>query len=385
MWTNRRSRRCAIKPAQEEINERGGPVDEDFAELSRTTESLLRDNSAFPEGQSQISVTTMSLLHPPNAEWRKVSGQSVIRNEDFSPIMITRRNGDDGKVSYAPSELPVNELRQKLEKLRRNQMILEDGSVFMDTEPNIVDNTEDYEKLGGFINFRRGGRSADGSFRHRLLSSAMATDTSEMLPEESLQASTPKQFPTVRIDQFELGDSRSGSASPPMPLPPHPSPEKRRPPTQDSPSSPLKLFGPYDTFTNQTLLRRISQFEEDMTNSSRSRHSIVSNEPSKSGVNEAFVASPQKTRRAAGHSQQSVRSASHFGAGELDGYEFNDEISYNSNEDSAFGNEKEVEDVTRASKIFPLVKLGAAQDSSPPDVEQLVVSRRGHQSSSSIS
>ena len=278
---------------------------------------------------------------------RKTSGQSCVHNEDFSPILIQKHSDEDGVVDFAPVEVTAGELQKRLERLRVNQMLL-DSKRDQDAGPvqqperieGTIDNTADFARNGGFVNFRRGGRSAEGSFRYRGLSPSLGGDTSEMLPEESLQASTPKQFPTVRT---ELSDGRLEMRSPVLPRAPFPSPEKPQAIGKaflHPGGSPLKLFGPYDTFTNQTLLRRISQFEEGTSGSTSL--DPISGEASPSHANQAFVepSSPRKPERLE-HADDSSRSVSHFGAGDLEGYEFRGDISVSPSEESCFVGDKE--------------------------------------------
>ncbi|KAF4930437.1 Septation initiation network scaffold protein cdc11 [Colletotrichum viniferum] len=283
--------------------------------------------------------TSVTGLAPPNDASRKTSGHSVIRNEDFSPIVLTlmRPKGEEADAEpFAPTELPIDQLQNRLEKLRIDQMLLDSqGELQFDAdetqdepENDKVDTTEDYARKGGFLNLQRGGRSGDGSFRYRGLSPGMRVDTSEMFPEESLQASTPKQFPSVRTYSPGQGTMRYGSQSPPPPRAPHPSPDKRATAGTNS-TSPLKLFGPYDTFTNQTLLRRISQFEDQMSGSSRQSlsgaysgdASRLTEKPRPHTAPVGYLSVPAQQTAA------SSRSVSQFGAGDLEGYQFDQEIS----------------------------------------------------------
>jgi Leucine-rich repeat (LRR) protein len=296
---------------------------------------MLGDSSeaALPQpGQQHLQVVE-------EGDMRKVSGQTVL-NEDFSPILLTRRNAENGPPTFTPLEVPPTELRKRLEKLRRNQMVLmaesDDG---LDASGKVVENSDELQTFGGFINLRRGGRSADDSFRHRLLSSGL--DTSGLNLEESLQASTPKQFPTVRMQMFE-GLGKSQLLTPQYPRAPRPSPEKRGGGTsQGSNGSPLKLFQPYDTFTNQTLLRRLSQFEgnmEEVSPSVRRQHSELEGQDDDSAIDaegeymdETAVGQqrPQENRP-----RRSSVSISQFGAGQLDGYEFQDDMTFDSHHDT---------------------------------------------------
>ncbi|KAI0503160.1 hypothetical protein F5B22DRAFT_630383 [Xylaria bambusicola] len=292
---------------------------------------------------SAISFRRRQLLD----ESRKISGQSDTRNEDFSPILIARHSSEGGRVSFSPMELPAQQLRKKLENLRRNQMILDpepdmDSGQVADVSSGagIIENTEDFARNGGFLNLQRGERSIDGSFRRRPLSPPINMDTSDMLPESSLQASTPKQFPTVRTERFASAGYNQNLASPPSPsLPraPHPSPEKRPQPTSVKTSSPLKLFGPYDTFTNQTLLRRISQFEDQQSNHNSMSYAAdettgslppldTESKPQNKVSSSSNPAQKNATRVASNH-QDVFDTVNRFGAGELDQYEFEGDIS----------------------------------------------------------
>ncbi|OLN86694.1 Septation initiation network scaffold protein cdc11 [Colletotrichum chlorophyti] len=299
--------------------------------------SFHRDSAA----QEPSVVTSVSGLAPPYDASRKTSGHSVIRNEDFSPIVLTlmRQKAEEERQDLPFIKLPVDQLQERLEKLRIDQMLLDShGELRFDADETIegdesenIETTEDYARRGGFLNIHRGGRSGDGSFRYRGLSPGMGADTSEMLPEESLQASTPKQFPSLRTYSPTYGSMRFGSRSPPPPRAPHPSPEKSGTAGTNS-TSPLKLFGPYDTFTNQTLLRRISQFEEQMSGSSR--QSLEAVQPH--GKQRPHTAPGNYLSVPVQETATSSRSVSQFGEGDLEGYQFNQEISFRHDEESQF-------------------------------------------------
>ncbi|KAK4174737.1 hypothetical protein QBC36DRAFT_242653 [Triangularia setosa] len=270
------------------------------------------ENSMLPDSCTQQVTTTAQTdlsKHSSVLDSRKVSGRSDVRHEDFSPILLERRQASNGKTTFGPAELPPDELRKRLEKLRQNQRFLTGGTDEEDEADkeseangksrNGTVSTREFERQGGYINFQRGGRSTEGSFRHHQLSSGH--DTSEFCPEESLQASTPKQFPTVRVEPWDES-AETPVDSPQMPPAPNPSPQKaqRLLPVPPSTASPLKLFQPYDTFTNQTLLRRLSQFQAEPASD-----------------NSFAIAQDADQSR-----------VSRFGEGELDGYEFQDEFSY---------------------------------------------------------
>ncbi|KAJ6783704.1 hypothetical protein PWT90_08524 [Aphanocladium album] len=282
-----------------------------------------------------------------------VSGQTDIHNEDFSPIIIGRQDEEDGEVKFGAMDIPIGELQSKLARVQQNQEISaeDDQPYFRATLERDSELAIDrFARNAGQINLRRGGRSGDGSFYSRALSPDLGVDTSEMLPEESLQASTPKEFPTIRTEMPSRGASMR---SPSLPRAPFPSPDKR---SLHPSGSPLKLFGPYDTFTNQTLLRRISQFEDvDSGNSSGSAQ-----------ADESKVDSIDQSRR----------SVSYFGGGQLDDYEFTADMS--EAHDIFDGTDKE-----NVSPEAHMIPMGSGRHMSFGNVSKLMVARRRERSGAS--
>ncbi|KAG8414043.1 Leucine-rich repeat protein [Metarhizium acridum] len=342
---------------------------------SRQSSQPRGDHTPERQTEHEISHDESCLTAPPEKEAasRKPSGQSDTRNEDFSPILIGKHSSTNGNVNFAPIEVPVDQLWQKLERLRVNQLLLDsqaDHQAGVDASPRStakLETTDDYIQNGGFINVQRGGRSGDGSFYNRGLSSELAADTSQMLPEESLQASTPKEFPSVRTLGTNPYPTFQVTQSPSMPRAPFPSPDKKqlvvpqetRPPA----TSPLKLFGPYDTFTNQTLLRRISQFEE--TSGSPSQRSATSDITDHHPGDESAPSAPIPQRR----------NISKFGGGDLDGFEFQGDISDEIYEDSDVVGKENVTPNEPSLPSYPLRGI-RAQDSSPDGYSGLVIERK---------
>ncbi|KAI1803839.1 hypothetical protein F4811DRAFT_523249 [Daldinia bambusicola] len=333
---------------------------------------------------------------------RQVSGQSVMRNEDLSPILLSRHDSGDGQVNFAPVELPAEQLRKRLDNLRRNQMLLdfeldghsEQGPTHAGDDTQKIDTTEDFIKNGGFLNVQRGGRSTDGSFRQRPLSPPLNLDTSEMLPETSLQASTPKQFPTVRIERVASEERRGESKfalSPGLPPAPYPSPERQSQQSSGQNGSPLKLFGPYDTFTNQTLLRRISQFEDQMIEPISRTMASGSNtpptqEPSSKFSGSKGVATGSGSKGAPQESFDFPENLdiSYFGAGELDGYEFNEDITQNSMDYSQLTNKENMAPADDSLPPSQFLKFQFPQDLSLGGRSLAVQRRRNKLFSSSF-
>ncbi|KAK3683918.1 hypothetical protein B0T22DRAFT_384657 [Podospora appendiculata] len=374
---------------------------DESADITRDSDLSLQPVDGDAQQETTAEQTGLSATNRggPETESRKVSGQSVVRNEDFSPILLEKRQASDGKTAYAPADLPLppDELRDRLEKLRLNQKLLAadldssavDEPVEVEAEAEAAeaeaedklpkpDATAEYEELGGFVNFRRGGRSRDGSFRHHMLSSAL-NDTSELHPEESLQASTPKQFPTFRMEHWaETEEFQFPTESLDLPRVPAPSPAKRDARAKaSSGGSPLKLFQPYDTFTNQTLLRRISQFQEEPTGQPPS---MAHSREEESGP--GFGSSRANLR----DMRQSSIPLNQFGLGELDGYEFSDEFSFQDNGLSRLDADKENWGPDESSIQLPRAPIFEVRhDSSPPDAFEMQVRRSRQKSINSAS
>ncbi|TLD10027.1 hypothetical protein PgNI_05534 [Pyricularia grisea] len=363
-------------------------LDQSAAEADQERESrahVMSNISGIQESSNLLSADSFSQVASTQAQaearkFSKASTGSVLRNETFSPILLHKHNGEDGKPNYAPMDLPPSELRKRLDQLRMNQVIVTDprnmGYAETATQGQSaisIENTDDYEQAGGFINFRRGGRSADGSFRHRALSPELVgSNTSEMFPEESLQASTPKQFP----GSVRTGYSTYRNVTPPPLKVPHPSPEKEAAPrARGSSGSPLKLFGPYDTFTNQTLMRRISQFEDQMTDRSRSSGSA-----SVQAGFEDTSRSPNFSKPGPARGQEKSQnrdSSAFFGEGDLDGYEFQEKFEYQGTRVATFGGRVKLgQDINANDSSKLSAQFGLSHDSSPPAMEDLVINRQ---------
>ncbi|CAG7564230.1 unnamed protein product [Fusarium equiseti] len=348
-----------------------------------------------PRDQIYRDESCLSAPSDANDTSRKVSGQSVVRNEDFSPILIGRQSDKEGNMDFAPIELPADKLKNKLEALRINQMLLDPNvdprTGFDSHSPGPSDNVEDTEEYGtrgGFLNTQRGGRSGDGSFRFRDLSPGLNVDTSGMLAEESLQASTPKQYPSVRTDATNPYQSDYFNLSPALPRAPFPSPDKKQISSgRSAPSagSPLKLFGPYDTFTNQTLLRRLSQFEEGLSGTP-SRQSLGSPGPHSqfdSTVHERSEVMSSPSLPTLAPNPGPGKFFSRFGLGDLEGYEFSEEISYATQGDAAYSDKENDAPQSSAPQSPEPVLQSPERPSSPAEHPELQIGRRRNKSTSS--
>jgi Leucine-rich repeat (LRR) protein len=317
---------------------------------------------------------------------RVISGQSDTRNEELSLIYIARRNTVDGKIDYAALDLSAAELQERLENLQsesNHQFGADDVNDTSQALPgDTTMGTEDFAHNGRFVNLRRGGNSHEGSFQRRMLSpsSLPAIDESAMLPEESMQASTPKQLPKIRKTRAsnEYRDARSPQDSPSVPRTPHPSPSKTDDKgTKSSSGSPLKLFGTYDTFTNQTLLRRLRSFEGNFDGKGEGEGISTSGQDmTRPELNDAFVAqsSPEKaSQRSETHGRKS-RKVNSFGDGDLDSFQFSEEISYDSHR--SMGNDDKENVSLPVLDPSKQTKFKFALEPSPSLEEQRLTERR---------
>ncbi|KAL3421424.1 wd repeat domain-containing protein [Phlyctema vagabunda] len=291
------------------------------------------------------------------AATRLVSGQSIIRNEVFSPIYISKHNTSDGKIDYSPLDETAEEPKKqaadgKIDDKESPVPVEDEASELLPDEA--ITETDRFAHDGRFVTVQRGSLSHDRSFQKRILTpnSLPPIDESAMLPEESIQASTPKQLPTIKksraSDEYERHHSSDISPTTAEAAPKKDEPQISRPGS----GSPLKLFGAYDTFTNERLLRRLSQFEELSENNNEDeaqqapREGSTRQEKTESSVPPSPSKTPQRGRT------DVSRKISSFGAGDLDSYQFSEDVTYDPNQtnseeyEGSFGEEEDKENVS---------------------------------------
>lgn len=302
-------------------------VEEDFSEFStndlsqssnfRPQKSILDSYKAgamsfsrkLPDSSGLLSVDEKGSAGPS----RHVSGQSVTRNEELSPIYIAKTSTSSGTIDYAPSTASISTQHKKHHEQPQRVSKIQFGGTL---GPAPFD-----EK---FVNMRRGGCSPEDSFLDRPLSSPSkihaAVEGSHRVQDSSMHTSTPERLVgPKRIRPSHDFQSPSISTELSLQHAQAPSPSKLR--------SPLKLFGDYDTFTNQKLLRRLSQFENHNDEESSlileagvvtdSKDSTTSNVRRTEHVSPSESAMPPKRR-----------DISKFGHGDLDQYRFIEAASY---------------------------------------------------------
>lgn len=310
---------------------------------------------------------------------RTVSGQLELENESFSPVFISKHNTVDGRIGYAALDFSNQGVVEQFKKLgihheEKDRSSVSDarqaenmeGSSYArlqeDTLPeDLPVGTPDVVDVGRFVTTKRGGYSADGSFQRRPLS---PSPRSQLLSDSHVQQSnvnSDNQHPDVNSDpeSGHIGVPPQ-APSPPLPAPITPSrhtnsrltnPERTR-----SSGSPLKLFGDHDTFTSNRLHRRLSQLEDNPQHThSLEARTLENGSPRKPGKENRLTSveevSIQKTHAVeieimsnpkAFRSNDSRRET--FGQGQLDEYQFPDELSLLSSTSSSanedFGSEQ---------------------------------------------
>lgn len=336
----------SLEPVDEEYDDRSDEMDEQEEYDSyasnpfdlRDTEELEDDRQPIA-GRAHSDDGTNGQTQGGVIQDRTVSGQTELEQEDFSPVFISKHTTVNGQVNYAAldshlvkqfNSMNVNLRHPSQEDPQSDQTdsdddgrtveqsALTDGlqSDSMPAGPdlslseNLPTGTPPAASLGRHVELKRGGYSTYGSFKQRPLSPSPSKAEDSVIPGESeLLSPMPSQ----------------GRPLPAVPMPSHaPStplrPTTSNPPKSRSSGSPLKLFGPHDTYTNNRLLRRLSQLDPE-------------GNPVKDGQEDSSQAQPSMAMEGTRIVSQASISDS-FGSGDLDSHAFNAEITITSASDS---------------------------------------------------
>lgn len=307
---------------------------------------------------------------------RTVSGQDDSRNEKFSPVFVSKHNTVDGRIDYAALDLSYRHLKQEIGRLglqenfrpstrssdhdvqyghsdSREDSVSPERQSHDWTSQSLPDDlstsTEVFASRGGFINMRRGGYSNDGSFLKRNLSpsSNPCFDNSDLSamhrlgsgPSESLLPTSPVPIPGRAIVR---SDPKSGLRVPAILQ--SPATSRRRealsPQRLESSGSPLKLFGEYDTFTNNRLLRRMDQFQASSSSLVPEGGSCESSIVRPKGD---FTSVEPDTFNSATRPPKQAGKMNSFGEGQFHGYEFKEELSVTSSQSISRDDERRSE------------------------------------------
>lgn len=285
-------------------------------------------------------------IRAPSERSRVTSGQMEDYDEGLSPFFVSRQQTIDGKIDYAAvvDREQIYHQMQDLARQRKTRLTslssvqrvnCTDGSspptVMSQRFPSsdltshslpedLSTGTESFMVNGGFVNSRRGGRSQEGSFMRKPLSPS--TPPPAQLERPSI-ANTARRKSTGSVPESLSTDAQKAT-SPSTPMSKHahdPSSEER----PRSSGSPLKLFGLYDTYTNEHLVRRMSRFEETMPESLRNEHDLK-NDPDGLNVDDSENATRASVafhnHRPEENGERNNSRLSSFGEGELNHFLF---------------------------------------------------------------
>jgi protein NUD1 len=312
-------------PEMEVVAEEDEDIDHDThgekcsSSRARSLRGVVRDRVLSLEYQSMedspTGSRTGSIQRDPRA--RTSSGLEEIHNEALSPITTSMQNSIREEAIRRLTEVPASALHLKLEDIaeRPSSRSSDDGVLYghdvsrgedlgemtsLSLPEDLSMGTQDFGTRGGFINSRRGGRSNDGSFQKKALSSSVPPSLEQSAVDSHnmpFRSSPPPYNPRARPSEERSTEAKPSPTTP------------RRQPGSDSTDrprssgSPLKLFGNYDTFTNDKLLRRLSQFEREEAEGTNGNDETSNT-----------------------HDDQEDMRISHFGKGDLDRFTFNESI-----------------------------------------------------------
>ncbi|MCJ1433437.1 hypothetical protein MMC27_002797 [Xylographa pallens] len=287
----------------------------------------------------QKSLANAQLTKPlVSARSRVESGESVSRNEEISLVQVA-----NGRINYAASSRtdnrqPANSVEQKLggnysrgssdsdhSRLGRSTgsaktQLREDDPCSDLTTHSLPEglsmDTEAFISKGGFVNVLRGGCPIDDSFQRRPLSpsSFQPSDIlSSISNAESLKITQHGAPSHLSSHCSSLESVRAPATSTMLPATPTKNQSYDNEPPKSS-GSPLKLFDAYDTYTNDRLIRRMSQFAEAIPDGPTDN--LLGNDQQGSPLSHKLHHRKKPT------TLNEERKATSFGSGDFDEYDF---------------------------------------------------------------
>lgn len=337
---------------EEAVEDQASTRDEDGSFRSNPFDLHHSDESRM-EGQDDPNIDNSSSAHALEEPGdgianRTISGRTELEQEDFSPVFISKHTTVNGNVDYAALDSHLVkqfhsmkvDLRHPSQQQPSTQLhdesALPEMSAFSDgphseitpVQPdlslseNLPTGTPPVASLGRHVELQRGGYSRNGSFKQRPLS------PSPSKVETSVQQPSQLSSPLSRV-AYHLPAAPTPPVARDMPL----QDRSLDPAAARSAGSPLKLFGPHDTFTNNQLLRRMSQLNsEDQPDDEHNQRS----------GRDTLLQSDRHVRTESIHNS--------FGSGKLDDHVFDTEISVTSASDSS-EHQSEGSDRTPGSEI----------------------------------
>ncbi|CEL09472.1 hypothetical protein ASPCAL12607 [Aspergillus calidoustus] len=296
-----------------------------------------------------------------DAQMRSASGLEDLRNEDITPITFSQTNTVDGNGTAEIIKSALKQVTSKLERLhlapddrpdsRASDSVLfgQTGGIASDGEPeddlvDVTSNSLPQDLSMGTLDYR--GRSAFASLQGE----------EPFLDERSFHKDrfSPTAFPAHRLSPFARPSLRIRSSPPfytktnartdpptlPRPSSAHVGTSDSKAEAMLSSGSPLKLFSTHDTFTNNRLLRRMSQFEETLGDESEEDGPVSPSEEARRKGENRSLSNPKSDHRGERFARRQGRPRTdesrtphinRFGEGQLDNFDFSDASPYDGN------------------------------------------------------
>jgi hypothetical protein len=338
-------------PALQQKNNAHSPVEN--ATAGGTPVQAQEEQTSAQEDDLAQEYEDSSVIHAPRASTqdapRTVSGQIEFENESFSPVYLTT-NLQIGKPANPTPNFRGSELANRLRQIgspphSQYQSIAEESSLGHTREDSsfarlqdeslpegLPAGTPDLANVGRFVEFRRGGYSRDGSFRHRPLSPSPEKGHSS---EVTVAKPTNMQIARNADEDASPADDTTNPKTPRRQGHQFLSPERAK-----NSGSPLKLFDAHDTFTSNRLQRRLSQLEYKSDKTILSSDQGTKTETTKLVQKTSTLTSVEEVSMHKGNSSvaqndssQVHRRVSTFGQGQLNRYQFSGDFSDASIED----------------------------------------------------
>lgn len=328
----------------------------------KQTTKLRNEELRSKKQSAHLSVpATENHDEPPEiARMRSASGLEDLRNEDITPITFSGTDTVEGDGTAEIIKSALKQVTNKLESLnlapgdrpdsRASDSVLlgQPTDIAVDAVPeddlfDVTSNSLPQDLSMGTLDYR--GRSAFASLQgddpyqdERSFHKDQLSPTG--FPSHRL---TPFIRPSTRVRSSPPFFSKNNAQSDPLSLP-RPSSAHVGSATNKigmSSGSPLKLFATHDTFTNNKLLRRMSQFEETLGEESDDDDEPVSpsEEARRKGETRTLLnpqTDNQSERPGRRHDHSRTRNSqtphiNRFGEGQLDNFDFSDASPYEAN------------------------------------------------------
>ena len=345
--------------ADNKMDEGKGPKRTSSQHSNNCSSSVMNQHTSKEKGAKALSIESRpshsqhaiksnkgleESIFAPSERSRITSGQTEDCNEGLSPFFVSRQQTIDGRIDYAAVVDP-EQVRRQIQDLALNTRRPHSGSSDCDitytgahspsvplsqrcpsselTSHSLPDDlstgTESFMMNGGFVNPRRGGFSQEGSFLKKPLSPS--SPPVARFEGTSIVSTARRKSAASFSDGSNITEQQAGSPSTLK------GEQVGQPSSSEGPissGSPLKLFGLYDTYTNNRLARRMSRFEETLPDGRENDESLKDDHDDSAVYADDISADPSfsEDRFSRVHGERQSSRLSSFGKGELDRHPF---------------------------------------------------------------